>query len=57
MLADVAKRQIADVHAVDHQRAGNAKNASRVVRAQFLIFGQDSDPFALGEMAENGFDQ
>jgi len=52
MLADVAKGQIAGVHAVNHQPTRDTKNACRVVRAQFLVFGQDRDPFALRQMAE-----
>ncbi len=56
MLADVAKRQIADIHPVNHQRARNAKHARRGVRAQFLILGHYRHPFAPRQMAEKGLD-
>src|SRR5271165_2261006 len=46
MLADVTKWQIADVHAVDHHGTRDAENAGRVVRAQFLVFGQEWHPFS-----------
>ena len=57
MFADVAKGQIADIHPVDHQRARDAEDARRVARAQFLVLGQDRDPFTLRQMAEERFDQ
>ena len=39
------------------KRARNAKDACRVVGTQFLVFGQDRDPFALGQVAEERFDR
>jgi hypothetical protein len=40
VFADIAEGQIANIHSVNHQRAGDAEKARRIVRTQFLIFGQ-----------------
>src|ERR1700732_5399862 len=47
MFADIAERQIANVHAMNDERAGDAEDARRIVRAKFLVLGEDGDPLAL----------
>ena len=57
MLADIPERKIANIHAMDDKRAGDAQDVGRIVRAEFLILGEDGDPLALKEMVEGGFEQ
>jgi hypothetical protein len=52
MLADVAERKVTDLHAMYHERTRDAEDAGRVVRAEFLIFGEDCDSVAFEQMAE-----
>lgn len=37
---------------MDHERAGDSKELCRVVGTEFLVLSEDSDTFALEEMAE-----
>src|SRR3954471_14191267 len=52
MLADIAERKFADLHAVHHKRTRDAEDAGSVVWAEFLIFGEDSDPVAFEQATE-----
>ena len=47
MLSDIPERKIADIHPMDDERAGDAQDAGRIVWAELLILGEDSDPFSL----------
>ena len=57
MLPDPTEREIADLHAVNHERTRHAKEPRRVVRAQFLILRKDRDAFAPGQMAKQSVQQ
>src|SRR5258708_3648479 len=57
MLADIAERQVTNVHAMYHKRTRDAEDARRIVGAQFLVFGQDRDPITLKQVAEKRLDQ
>ncbi len=57
MLADISERQFADVHAMNNKRAGDAQDIRCIVRTEFLLLGDDSNPLALEEMAEDGLEQ
>src|ERR1700693_6241964 len=53
MLADIAEREVADVHAMHDERARDTQNVRRVVRTELPVLGQDGDTLALEEMAES----
>ena len=57
MLSDIPERQIADVHPMNHERAGDAQKVGRSVWAELLVLGEDRDPFTLKEMAQGRFEQ
>jgi len=38
-----------------YERTRDTEDAGRVVGAEFLIFGEDSDPVALEQMTEQRF--
>ena len=54
MLADISEWQIANIHAMDHQRSGDSKDVCCVIRTELLILGEDSNTLSLKEMAECG---
>src|SRR5262245_1365136 len=54
MLADIPKRQIAQIHPVDNERAGDPQNVGCVVRAEFSVFREHGDSLALKEAADGG---
>jgi hypothetical protein len=57
VLADISKWQIAYIHSMDDERAGDAQDVGRIVWAELLILSKDSDPFPLKEMAKGRFEQ
>jgi hypothetical protein len=57
VLAHIPEREIADIHAMDDKRTRDSEDARRIVRAEFLIFCKDCNPFALEQMPDSGFNQ
>src|SRR5262245_11329233 len=57
MLADIAEREIADIHAMNDKGTGDAQDARRVVRAELLVLREDGNTPALEETAESGLKQ
>jgi hypothetical protein len=43
MLANISEREVASVHAMHDQRSRDSQDVCRVVRAEFLILGEDRD--------------
>ena len=41
MLAEMAERKLAGLHAMHYEQTRDAEDTGRVVRAEFLIFGED----------------
>jgi hypothetical protein len=57
VLAHIPEREIAVVHAMDDKRTRDSEDVCRMVRAAFLIFSKDSNPFTLEQMPTNGFNK
>lgn len=52
MLADIPEREIANVHAMNYKRTGDAQDIGGIIRAEFPVLAEDGDALALEEMVE-----
>src|ERR1043166_3877659 len=57
VLADIAEREITDVHTMNDPRARDAQDVGGLVRAELLVLSKHGDALALKQMPQCSLDQ